>query len=249
MRAFARDWLSIQLKQWYLAAALREIEGYSRRRRLAILCLGAVAGMLALALLTGCGGSDSSDADSPTTETTTPASTAPEIEAGLAQNDEKKSGPVYHVRLVESEFPIYQKVGKPSLMRLSFKNFGSNPAPNLAVTFSIPGREGEAASEPFAVREGSGDVPVWELVDGYPQVADSSRRGTLSSAKEKTFTFGPLKPDQTIETRWKLRPTKAGNYTLAYEGSGDLSENSTTKSPFAGLAPSGEFAVEIKPGA
>jgi hypothetical protein len=181
-----------------------------------------VAAVAVAALLAACGGEESSDANQP-------------------------SG-TYDVRVTDAAFPTEQRLGQTSLMELAVRNTGKKALPALTVTVSIAGKEGQASSLPFGIRDpqtglAQPDRPVWVLAAGYPKLADSSEPGGTSTSNRKTFAFGPLQPDATTAAVWKLSAVKAGNFTVLYRINAGLS--GTAKAKANGVPAGGSFATEV----
>lgn len=174
------------------------------------------------ALLAACGGGDSSDNE--------PSGT-------------------FHVKVTDAQFPSLQHLGQTSLLELSVRNTGDRAVPNLTVSFTIKGQQGEDSALPFGFSDPGSDIaqpdrPVWVLSATYPRLAGSSDPGGASTSNPKTFAFGPLKPGETTSAVWKLNAVRAGKYTLLYDINAGLSGESKAKTK-GGVAPGGTFTAEI----
>lgn len=179
--------------------------------------------MAVAALLAACGGDSSSDAKEPTG--------------------------TYDIRVTEASFPAEQDLGQTSLLQLGFRNTGDKTVPTLAVTISIAGKQGQTSTLPFAIHDpqpglAQPDRPVWVLAATYPRLQGSSEPAGASTFNNKTFAFGPLKPDQTTKAVWKLSAVKAGRFTLRYRVAADLSGSAKARTT-GGVAPGGSFVTEI----
>ena len=179
--------------------------------------------MAVAALLAACGGDSSSDANEP--------------------------GGDYDVRVTDASFPTLQRLGQTSLLKIGVRNTGEKTVPNLLVTVSIAGKQGLSSGLPFGIRDpqpglAQPDRPVWVLAETYPRLAGSSEPGGATTANDKTFSFGPLKPDKTINAVWKLSAVKAGRYTVRYVVAANLAGTAKAKTT-GGVAPGGSFATEI----
>jgi hypothetical protein len=185
-----------------------------------------VAGLAAAALamsLAACGGSES-DADEP----------------------EGK----FDVSVTKASFPTEQDLGQTSLMKIAVSNTGDKTLPTAGVTITVAGKEGETSSLPFGIRDpqpglAQPDRPVWVLEEGYPRAAGATtKRGGASSASDKTFDFGPLKPGKTVEGIWKLSAVRAGRFTVLYRVDAGLGGKAKAETD-TGVAPGGSFKVEV----
>ncbi len=149
------------------------------RRPLALL-------FLSLAMLSGCGGGESQDANE--TEGT------------------------FRVDVTDASFPAKQSISGQETMRIRVRNPGDEALPNVAVTVETKGaRPGDG---PVAFAQSSDDSrladpnrPVWVL--------DVEPRGG-ASAYANTWTLGPLPAGQSRTFEWKLTPVEAGTYSIAY---------------------------------
>jgi hypothetical protein len=192
-------------------------------RRSRIGAAGALAAVLSLTLA-ACGG------DSSTSSTPEP-------------------GGAYPVEVVTAELPARQRLGQTTLLRLGVRNDGERAMPELAVTISVAGEEGEASSLPFGIRSpepglAQPDRPVWVLSDRYPRLAGSDKPSGSEIASKKTYVFGPLEPGATTEAVWKLTAARIGPYRLLYEVDAGLGGRAKAETA-AGVRPGGSFAVRI----
>lgn len=175
------------------------------------------------ALLSACGGDDSSAADEPTG--------------------------TFQVKVTEAKFPTLQQLGQTSLLQLGIRNTGERTVPGLAVTFTIAGKRGESSSLPFGINDpqpelAQPDRPVWVLSETYPRLQGSADPGGTSTSSRKTFSFGPLKPGETTKAVWKLSAVRAGKYTLLYGIDAGLRGEAKAETE-GGVAPGGSFSTEI----
>ena len=166
-----------------------------------------------------------------------------------SSSDANERQGTYEVKVTEAEFPTEQQLGQTSFLELGVRNTGKEALPTLTVTLSIAGKQGENASLPFAVQDPSeglsqADRPVWVLAASYPRLAGSEDPGGSSTANNKTFAFGPLKPGATRNVVWKLSAVKAGDYTVLYRVGAGLGEGVKAKTT-GGVAPGGSFVTEI----
>jgi hypothetical protein len=168
---------------------------------------------------------------------------------GESSSDANEPGGTFDVRVSDASFPTEQRLGQTSLLKLDVRNTGEKAVPNLVVTISIAGKEGQASALPFGIRDpqpglAQPDRPVWVLAATYPRFAGSSEPGGTSTSNPKTFAFGTLKPGETTKVVWKLSAVKAGPFTVRYEvgaGLGGSAKAETT----GGVAPGGSFVTEI----
>jgi hypothetical protein len=183
---------------------------------------GALVAALALSL-GACGGGSSSDANQ---------------EAGK-----------FPVEVTSAEFPTSQQLGQTSLMRLGIHNAGRKALPALTVNVSIAGKQGQASTLPFAIRDpqpelAQPDRPVWVLAARYPRFAGSSKPAGAETSNQKTFDFGPLKAGASADVVWKLSAVKTGHYVLTYSVDAGLGGQSKAQTA-GGATPGGSFSVRI----
>jgi uncharacterized membrane protein YgcG len=215
-----RDWRTC----WYVPPALRGTGGESRQARLRIACAGLVAGLIGSGFV-GCG------------------------DSGTRQ-DEAEPAKSFPVAIVKSQFPNRQRLAQTTQLRLAVQNTGTEALPELAITISIAGPDGQNSIRPFSVRDPQSDLaapdrPVWVLEEDWPRVTeDLAVSAGAQTANEKTFAFGELKAGDTVEAVWKVTPVKAGNYTLLYEVDAGLGGKAKAKTA-DGNQPAGSFVVRI----
>lgn len=176
------------------------------------------------ALLAACGGGDSSNASAEPDGT-------------------------FDVKVTEAEFSALQRLGQTSLLHLGVRNTGDRTVPNLLVSFTIKGREGEDSSLPFGISDpqpelAQPDRPVWVLAATYPRLDGSSDPGGTSTSSPKTFALGPLKPGETTTAVWKLSAVRAGEYTLLYDVGAGLGGAAKAETE-GGVSPGGSFSTEV----
>lgn len=198
---------------------------HSRRTRLQAIATGLVA-LAAAALLAACGG-------------------------GGESADNEPSG-TFHVKVTDAEFPSLQHLGQTALLRLGVRNTGDRTVPNLTVSFTTKGQQGEDSSLPFGYSDPGPEVaqpdrPVWVLSATYPRLLDSSDPGGASTSNAKTFAFGPLEPGETTTAVWKLNAVRPGKYTVLYDIDAGLSGEAQAETE-GGVSPGGTFRAEISEG-
>ncbi|HET8954046.1 MAG TPA: hypothetical protein VFN18_00135 [Solirubrobacterales bacterium] len=196
---------------------------HSRRTRLQAIAIG-LAALAAAALLGACGG------------------------GGDSSSFEEASG-TFDVKVTDASFPTLQRLGQTSILQLGVRNTGDRTVPNLTVSFTIKGQEGEDSSLPFGVSDpqtelAQPDRPVWVLSATYPRLLDSSDPGGASTSSPKTFAFGPLKPGETTSAVWKLNAVRAGKYTLLYDVGAGIGGEAKAQTE-GGVTPGGSFTTEI----
>jgi hypothetical protein len=168
---------------------------------------------------------------------------------GESSSDANEQAGTYDVRVTEAAFPTRQHLGETSLLRLGVRNTGRKTLPALAVTVSIAGKEGQASSLPFGIRDpqpglAQPDRPVWVLAQTYPRLSGSSEPGGASTSNRKTFSFGPLKPGATTKAVWKLSAVKAGHFTVLYDISAGIGGTAKARTS-GGVAAGGSFVADI----
>jgi hypothetical protein len=168
---------------------------------------------------------------------------------GESSSDANQPAGTYYVKVTDASFPTEQHLGQTSLLQLGFRNTGKKAVPALAVTISVAGKEGQASSLPFGIRDpqpglAQPDRPVWVLAATYPRLLGSDQPGGASTSNRKTFSFGPLKPGASTRAVWKLSAVKAGHFTLRYSVAAGLSGTAKAKTS-GGVAPGGSFVTGI----
>jgi len=201
---------------------LRGTGRHSRSARLQAIATG-LAALAAAVLLSACGGDSSADADEP-------------------------SG-TFQVKVTEAKFPTAQALGQTSLLQLGIRNTGDRTVPGLNVSFTIAGKLGESSSLPFGVNSPQAELaqpdrPVWVLAATYPRLQGSSAPGGASTSSRKTFSFGAVKPGETVKAVWKLSAVRAGKFDLLYRIDAGLSGEAKAETK-GGVAPGGSFSTEI----
>jgi hypothetical protein len=195
----------------------------ARRARRQALAAGLAALALALSLV-ACGGGGS-------------ASNANETAAS------------YPIEIVTAIFPSHQRLGETSLLELAVRNTGRRTIPDLTMTISVGGKQGQSSSLPFGYRDPSPEIaqpdrPVWALSADFPKVDGTSGRAGAETASPKTFVFGPLEPGETTEAIWKLSAVRTGRYVLLYRMGGGLGGAGKVETA-PGTAAGGSFVVKI----
>ena len=167
---------------------------------------------------------------------------------GTSSDSNEKAGD-YQVAVTGASFPSRQFVGQTSLMKIAVKNTGKKTVPALTVTVNIEGKEGEGARIPFAIHDpqpglAGGDRPVWVLAATYPRLAGSSAPGGAETSGVRTYSFGAVKPGESVAAVWKLSAVRPGKYTVGYEIEAGLSGTAKAKTS-SGVAPGGSFVTDI----
>jgi hypothetical protein len=168
---------------------------------------------------------------------------------GGSSSDSNEAAGTYPVKVITAKFPSDQSLGETSLMQIGVRNSGRKTIPALTVTVSIAGKDGQASSLPFGIRDPQPGLaeayrPVWVLAEHYPKLAGSTAPGGAETSSRRTFDFGPLKPGKTTEAVWKLSATRTGRYTVLYKINAGLSGEAKAKTA-AGVEPGGSFATKI----
>jgi hypothetical protein len=209
--------------RWYVAPALGRNGKSALRSRLRT---WAIAALLATSLtlgLSACGGS------------------------GERQDESEPSGE-FPVDVVNSKFPLKQRLAETTDLQLGIENTGDETIPNLAVTIFTD--DGAAGS--FSIREDNPALanpnrPVWILENKFPRIEgdpapEGSSPGTV--AQTNTFGFGELPAGERMELIWKLTPVKSGTYTVNYELAAGLYGKAKAVDS-SGAQPKGKFLVTI----
>ncbi len=192
---------------------------FRRRSRIGVVAtFGALFG--AAILLTGCGGSSSSE----------PSGTR-------------------EVKITTASFPSEQSLGQTSLMKIGVHNESEDTIPALTYTSRSPEARANGATLPFAIRDpqpglAQPDRPVWVLAEHYPKLIGSSKPGGAEGAALKTYTFGPLKPGATRKPSGSSRRCGRAPIELRYSvgSTGEVKLETPD-----GAKPAGSFAATISP--
>jgi hypothetical protein len=168
---------------------------------------------------------------------------------GGSSSDSNEKPGNYEVKVTDASFPSRQFVGQTSLMKIDVTNTGEKPVPALTVTVNVEGKEGEGARIPFAIHDpqpglAGPDRPVWVLAATYPRLAGSSEPGGAETSNAKTYSFGELAPNKSVEAIWKLSAVRAGKYTVGYEVEAGVDGESRAKTS-SGARPGGTFVTDI----
>lgn len=155
----------------------------------------------------------------------------------------------FPVKVTAASFPAKQRLGQTYLMKLGIRNTGRRTIPALTVNVSVAGKEGEASTLPFTIRDpqpglAQPDRPVWVLAEHYPKFAGSSEPGGAETSNQKTYDFGPLKAGATANVVWKLSAVRSGRYALAYAIDAGISGAAKAETA-GGVEPGGSFTARI----
>jgi hypothetical protein len=166
-----------------------------------------------------------------------------------SSSDSNEPSGTYQVKVTNASFPTSQRIGETLLMQLGIRNTGKKTVPALTVTVSVGGKEGQASTLPFAIRDpqpelAQPDRPVWVLAAHYPKFAGSSAPGGAETSNQKTYSFGPLKPGKSADLVWKLSAVRSGHYNLLYAINAGLGNQVKTKTG-GGAKPGGSFSAQI----
>ena len=168
---------------------------------------------------------------------------------GGESSDANEAAGKFPVKVTKVEFPARQFLGQTSLLRMGFRNTGRKTIPALAVTISVAGRDGQASSLPFGIRDpqpglAQPDRPVWVLALRYPKFAGSSEPGGAETSNPKTYDFGALKPGATANLVWKLSAVKTGAWALRFVVDAGLGGQAQAVTA-GGERPGGSIAARI----
>ncbi len=155
--------------------------------RLPILALFA-----ALAVLSGCGGGESQDADEP--EGT------------------------FRVDITGASFPKQQTIAESTTMRIRVRNPGEEALPDVAVTVETKGKK--PGDGPVAFAQSAEDSRLADPNRAIWVLDEEPKGGT--SAYANTWSLGPLAGGQTATFEWKLTAVQPGDYSIAYRASPGL---------------------------
>ena len=156
---------------------------------------------------------------------------------GSERQDEDEPEGEFTLQVVDASFPERQTTAQPTVMRLSVRNTDDRNLPNLSVTVSTEGGDGEPASA-FAVADADKRLadpgkPVW--------IVDEGPAGGATAATD-TWAVGPIIPGETRDVEWRLTAVRPGFYTVNYAVSPGLDGKAV---PAAGQNTTGSFRVVI----
>ena len=86
--------------------------------------------------------------------------------------------------------------------------------------------------------------PVWILEEGYPKLEGQTASAGAEAAQTDTFSFGPLRTNQTRRMVWNLTPVQPGTFTVHYRVAAGLQGKAKAVTG-DGSVPEGEFVVRI----
>jgi hypothetical protein len=86
--------------------------------------------------------------------------------------------------------------------------------------------------------------PVWILEEGYPKLEGQTASAGAEAAQTNTYSFGPLRPNETRRMVWNVTPVQAGTYTVHYRVAAGLQGKAKAVTG-DGSVPEGEFVVRI----
>jgi hypothetical protein len=151
----------------------------------------------------------------------------------------------FPVQIVTSKFPNRQRLAETSDLRLGVRNIGGKTIPDLAITMFVD----KGTDGPFSIRLNQRGLanpnrPVWILENNYPKLAGQTAPAGAVAVQTNTFQFGPLGPNDQIESVWRVTPVRGGRYTLHYEIAAGLTGKARAVTADGSL-PQGQFVVTI----
>lgn len=136
---------------------------------------------------------------------------------------------IFKVALVEASFPELQRLSQPVEMRIRVRNVSDQEIPDLVIT--VDSFNYRSAQAGLADRQ----RPVW-IVESPPPSSEI--------AQTNSYGLGPLGPNQAETAVWKLRPVRAGTYTVKYKVAAGLTGKAKARLP-DGSAAEGAFIVKV----
>lgn len=164
---------------------------------------------------------------------------------GGQRQDANEATGDYPVAITKAVFPAHQQLAVSSNLVLEIQNTGQETIPDLAVTISTDPN----ADESFSVRSAQQGLaipsrPVWVLEAGYPKLVGEIAPAGAESAASKTYSFGPVPAGESRSLVWRVTPSIAGTYAVAYRVAAGLAGKARAVTA-DGSVPEGEFMVEI----
>jgi hypothetical protein len=135
----------------------------------------------------------------------------------------------------------HQVTGDEVELRLTVRNTGDNPAPNLIVSlFGLEDRTEVQPGDPNRLRTTPDDLPDSITRAGW--FIDSGT-GRTPLAQGDNWTGGTLAPGRTKTMRWLLNAQTVGKHSIRYKVSSGLTNNEAHATSGTGLA--GSISAEI----
>jgi hypothetical protein len=180
-----------------------------------------VCALLALLLVSGCGGGKRADASEPN--------------AGFT------------MKVLDASFPADQSIARPTRLQLQVQNTSARTMPNVAVTldsFYYTEHYPELASDKrpvWVVERGPGAIAAPPV-----QTQSVSPPGGGQTAYVSTWALGPLAPGRTQTFVWRVVPVKAGRHTVHFTVAAGLAGKAKAELASGGPV-QGQLSADIAP--
>lgn len=181
----------------------------------------AVCGVLLVALVSGCGGSE--------------------------RNVHETKG-VYKVEVLGAHFPLRQQIASDTRLAMIVRNAGTKTMPNVAVTLdsfyytSTYPKLSVNKRPVWIVNTGPGANTIGPPV----QSEEINPPGGGETAYVNTWALGALAPGKSKRFIWKVTPVKAGLHTVHYTVAAGLDGKAVARLA-GGRRPTGLFVAAIAP--
>jgi len=161
-----------------------------------------------------------------------------------SQNADEPSG-TFAVQVLHASFPARQSIARPTQLRVTVRNRGSQTMPVVAVTLNTLNYTEHHPELADNKR------PIWVIERGPGPVAhpavetqEVSQLGDAQTAYVNTWALGPLPPGRARTFLWELVPVKSGLYTVHYAVAAGLSGKAKAQL-VSGAPAQGKFIVHI----
>ncbi len=182
---------------------------------------------------------------------------------GGPRQDASEPSATFPVQITAASFPSAQSLSQHTTMKLTLRNAGSRPIPDIAVTvcnvtcaYPAPVGEGTSSASFASDITGTGlanpSRPNW-IVDRPPgscrgrsgYSCTSGGLGGAVTADANTWALGRLAPGASATFTWAVTAVTAGTHTVAWQVAAGLAGKAKAVQPGGGTAPHGTFTVTI----
>jgi len=162
---------------------------------------------------------------------------------GEERQDENEPEGEFRVDVVDTSFPIQQKLAKRSELSITVRNAGEETVPNIAVT--VNGFDTKLENPDLA----DPSRPTF-VINGQPkEIGDFAESKDLApeggdTAYVNTWALGPLKAGAEETFTWSVTAVRAGAYKITYKVAAGL-DGKAKAIDAEGVAPAGTFIGRV----